>query len=72
MAPSAAQADIERAIAAVENSHADLVSFGVLFLANPDLVARLRNGGPFNAPDRASFYGGGERGYTDYPSLAGS
>jgi N-ethylmaleimide reductase len=64
--------DGERAIAAVENSHADLVSFGVLFLANPDLVARLRNGGPFNAPDRASFYGGGERGYTDYPKLAGS
>jgi N-ethylmaleimide reductase len=62
--------DRERAVAALENGHADLVSFGVLYLANPDLVARLRDGGPFNAPDRATFYGGGERGYTDYPSLA--
>lgn len=45
---------------------ADLVSFGKPFIANPDLVARLRAGGPFNEPDRATFYGGGARGYTDY------
>jgi N-ethylmaleimide reductase len=48
---------------------ADLVSFGTLFLANPDLPERLRRGGPFNAPDRDTFYGGDGRGYTDYPTL---
>ncbi|MCW5652232.1 alkene reductase [Hydrogenophaga sp.] len=49
---------------------ADLVAFGKAFIANPDLVARLRQGGPFNTPDRATFYGGGEHGYTDYPALS--
>ncbi|TNF60145.1 MAG: alkene reductase [Burkholderiales bacterium] len=48
---------------------ADLVAFGKAFIANPDLVDRLRRGGPFNAPDRKTFYGGGEQGYTDYPAL---
>jgi len=48
---------------------ADLVSFGRAFIANPDLVARLRQGGPFNKPERATFYGGAEKGYTDYPAL---
>ena len=48
---------------------ADLVAFGKPFIANPDLVARLRQGGPFNTPDRATFYGGGVAGYTDYPAL---
>ncbi len=48
---------------------ADLVAFGRSFIANPDLVARLRRGGPFNQPDRATFYGGGVPGYTDYPAL---
>lgn len=46
---------------------ADLVAFGRPFIANPDLVARLRAGGPFNTPDRKTFYGGGAAGYTDYP-----
>ena len=50
---------------------ADLVAFGKTYIANPDLVARLRAGGPFNAPDKATFYGGGEMGYTDYPTLEG-
>ncbi|MNU07935.1 N-ethylmaleimide reductase [compost metagenome] len=50
---------------------ADMVAFGKAFIANPDLVARLRAGGPFNEPDRSTFYGGGDKGYTDYPSLAG-
>ncbi|UJW80064.1 alkene reductase [Hydrogenophaga sp. SL48] len=50
---------------------ADLVAFGKTYIANPDLVARLRAGGPFNAPDKATFYGGGEKGYTDYPTLEG-
>ncbi|ROP41356.1 alkene reductase [Saccharothrix texasensis] len=48
---------------------ADAVSFGALFLANPDLPARLANGGPFNTPDQATFFGGAEQGYTDYPAL---
>ncbi len=48
---------------------ADLVAFGKAYIANPDLVARLRRGGPFNAPDKMTFYGGGEKGYTDYPAL---
>lgn len=50
---------------------ADLVAFGKGFIANPDLTERLRRGGPFNEPDRATFYGGGEaaKGYTDYPAL---
>ena len=48
---------------------ADLIAFGRLFIANPDLVQRLKQGGPFNEPDRATFYGGGAKGYTDYPAL---
>jgi len=52
-------------------SGADLVAFGKSYIANPDLVARLRAGGPFNTPDKNTFYGGGEKGYTDYPTLAG-
>jgi N-ethylmaleimide reductase len=47
----------------------DMISYGALFIANPDLPRRLAEGGPFNAPDRATFYGGDARGYTDYPSL---
>ena len=50
---------------------ADLVAFGRPFIANPDLGARLRQGGPFNTLDRATLYGGGEAGYTDYPALGG-
>lgn len=61
--------DRERALAALESGHADLVSFGVLYLANPDLVERFRRAAPLNRPDRSTFYGGSERGYTDYPSL---
>jgi len=51
---------------------ADLVAFGKLFIANPDLVRRLREHAPLNTPDRATFYGGGAHGYTDYPSLSDS
>jgi N-ethylmaleimide reductase len=53
----------------VEDGVADMVSFGELFLANPDLPLRLARGGPFNQPDRATFYGGGDAGYVDYPAL---
>lgn len=62
--------DAARANAAIEEGIADLVAFATLFLANPDLPERLRRGGPFNPPDRPTFYGGGEKGYTDYPVLA--
>jgi N-ethylmaleimide reductase len=49
---------------------ADLVAFGRPYIANPDLVERLRDGTPLNAPDKTTFYGGGARGYTDYPLMA--
>ncbi len=49
---------------------ADLVAFGRPFIANPDLVRRLREDAPMNTPDQATFYGGGVKGYTDYPTLA--
>jgi N-ethylmaleimide reductase len=49
---------------------ADLIAFGRKFIANPDLPERLRIGAPFNADDPTTYYGGGEKGYTDYPSLA--
>ena len=48
----------------------DLVAFGRPFLANPDLVARLRAGAVLNEPDMATFYTPGPKGYTDYPTLA--
>jgi N-ethylmaleimide reductase len=48
---------------------ADLIAFGKPFLANPDLVRRLREDAPLNTPDKATFYGGGAKGYTDYPTL---
>ena len=48
---------------------ADLIAFGRPFIANPDLGARLRQGGPLNTPERATFYGGDDAGYTDYPTL---
>ncbi|WP_030240289.1 alkene reductase [Streptomyces sp. NRRL S-350] len=58
------------ALKLVEDGTADMVAYGALFLANPDLPARLAAGGPFNTPDAATFYGGDHRGYTDYPTLS--
>lgn len=55
----------------IEDGVADLISYGMLFLANPDLPARLKAGGPYNAADSASFFGGDEKGFTDYPALTG-
>ena len=49
---------------------ADAVAFGRPFIANPDLVERFRRSAALNEPDRATFYGGGEQGYVDYPALA--
>jgi N-ethylmaleimide reductase len=48
---------------------ADLIAFGKPFISNPDLVERLKNGAPLNGWDKATFYGGGAKGYTDYPTL---
>ncbi|WP_439616158.1 alkene reductase [Shinella sp.] len=59
----------ELAIDAIEENKADLVAFGKLFIANPDLVERLKNDTVLNAPDQGTFYGGGAKGYTDYPIL---
>jgi N-ethylmaleimide reductase len=59
---------LETGNAAVASGAADLVSFGKLFLANPDLPERFAEGAPLNAPDPATFYFGTERGYTDYPT----
>jgi N-ethylmaleimide reductase len=59
------QALAEKALA----EGADLVSFGRLFIANPDLTERMRQGAELNSPDRMTFYGGGDKGYTDYPVL---
>ncbi|MFD7157669.1 alkene reductase [Kribbella sp. NPDC059898] len=53
----------------IEDGTADLIAFGALFLANPDLPARLAAGGPYNIPDRATYFGGDHRGYIDYPTL---
>jgi N-ethylmaleimide reductase len=55
---------------ALVQQQADLIGFGRPFLANPDLVARLQNNGPMNAPDMSTFYTPDAKGYTDYPILA--
>lgn len=62
--------DKATASAALAAGRADLVAFGVLYLANPDLERRFALDAPLNAPDPSTFYGGDERGYTDYPFLA--
>ncbi|EHH07500.1 alkene reductase [Agrobacterium tumefaciens] len=60
----------ESAIEAVESGKVDAVAFGKAFIANPDLVRRLKNDAPLNEPNQPTFYGGGAEGYTDYPALA--
>jgi N-ethylmaleimide reductase len=61
--------DLGLAIEARHRNLADLIAFGRLYIANPDLVERLRIGARLNVPDRATFFGGGAAGYTDYPVL---
>ena len=63
--------DLKSAQRAIAEASADLVAFGVPFLANPDLVRRYREGLPLNAADTTTFYGGNEQGYTDYPFFPG-
>lgn len=61
---------MDRALAERElAAGADMFAFGRPYIANPDLVERLRRGGPFNQGDSATYYGGGAKGYTDYPTL---
>jgi N-ethylmaleimide reductase len=61
--------DLELALEARRHNLADLVAFGRLYISNPDLVGRLRAGASLNTPDRATFFGGGAAGYTDYPFM---
>jgi 2,4-dienoyl-CoA reductase-like NADH-dependent reductase (Old Yellow Enzyme family) len=63
--------DADRAQADLDSGLADAISFGRPFMANPDLVERLREGASLNPlQDMATWYAPGEKGYTDYPSLA--
>lgn len=67
--------DYQKAQQYVQSGTADAVAFGQLFIANPDLPTRFkrlaeRRETSFNPPDYSTFYGGGARGYTDYPALA--
>jgi N-ethylmaleimide reductase len=61
--------DRATAEAALAEQRADLIAFGRPFLANPDLVERMRVGAALNAPDMATFYTPDAKGYTDYPAL---
>ena len=62
--------DAARAEADLAAGKADLIAVGRPFLANPDLVERWKEGSPENAPDMATFYTAGPKGYTDYPTVA--
>lgn len=61
--------DYERATETLARGDADLISFGRLFLANPDLPERFAKHSPLNKPDHTTFYEGKESGYIDYPTL---
>ena len=62
--------DKARGNAAIASGHADVIAYGVPFIANPDLVERYRADAPLNEANLALFYGGDDKGYTDYPTLA--
>lgn len=63
--------NLKRANAVLKAGFADLVAFGQLFLANPDLPERFRRNAALNEPDPQTYYGGGAKGYIDYPDLSG-
>lgn len=63
--------DLAMAQQALDAGRADLVAFGRAYIGNPDLVRRLREGLPLADADRSTFYGGGARGYVDYPDAQG-
>jgi N-ethylmaleimide reductase len=64
--------DLDKSNAVLSSHKADLVAFGTLFIANPDLPQRFALNAPLNPADPSTFYGGGEKGYIDYPFLAAS
>jgi N-ethylmaleimide reductase len=59
----------QSAEAALQEGSADMLAFGQLYIANPDLVERFAQSASLNEPDQSTFYGGDEKGYTDYPTL---
>ena len=61
--------DAEKGNAAIQKGEADLISYGSLFLVNPDLPERFKRNALLNTPDITTFYAGEERGYIDYPAL---
>ncbi len=61
--------DLDTAERSIDTAGGDLFSIGRAFIANPDLVDRLRSSAPLNVPDGDTFYAGGDRGYIDYPTL---
>jgi N-ethylmaleimide reductase len=66
---SAGGYDRESGEAALQNNLADAIAYGRLYISNPDLVERFAQNAPLNPYQRDTFYGGSEKGYTDYPSL---
>ncbi|WP_344585154.1 hypothetical protein [Streptomyces lunalinharesii] len=62
-------ADATIAQSLLDDDQADLVAVGRAFIANPDLVQRWQTQAPLNQPDANTFYGGDQRGYTDYQSM---
>jgi N-ethylmaleimide reductase len=62
--------DKVRGNAAIASGHADVIAYGVPFIANPDLVERYKTDAPLNEANSETFYGGTEKGYTDYPTLS--
>ena len=63
-------ADLPARIADIDNGIADVIAVASMSLANPDLVERIKTNAPLNAPDPSTFFGGGPKGYTDYPTLS--
>jgi len=57
---------------AIESGYADAITFGRTYIANPDLMERLKSGAQLNEPDQDTFYGGGAKGYIDYPFMDGT
>ncbi len=62
--------DFQTATAAIEENRVDMIAFGKLFIANPDLPKRFAEQLALNTPDSSTFYGGDEKGYTDYPAIS--
>lgn len=62
--------DFKLANEVLNTNKADLIAFGKLYISNPDLVERLKLGASLNDFDKATFYGGDAKGYTDYPAMA--